>query len=539
MAFVSQSGAMGAAIFGLAQEEGAGVGLFASTGNESSLTYEQVFRYIAADERLAVLLGYVEGVSDGRGFVAALRFAREQGRHVALLKVGRSDVGRQAARSHTGALAGSDEAWDAALRRAGAIRADGPRQLLDVGLVLSQPARPAGNRVGIVSMSGGAGVLMADRAAELGLGVPVLGIATQQRLAQVLPAGCTVANPVDFGAAYGVTATIEETVRVVAESPDIDMTLLFLGLSPNLSGHIEARLADVAKTSGKPLVVAWLGGPAEGLRSLRHHGVAAYGDPVTAVEMAAVLREAGLPLPRDLAPSGSAGLREQLAAAVGTGRTALSEAETKGLLAAYGLPVVREFVARTAAEAVAYAKQFAGPVAVKAEAAELPHKSDVGAVALNVEVAEVAESFARVTAAARRAGVEPTGALIAQMAPPGVELLLGARWDEQFGPVVLVGSGGLTSDVVQDTAVDLAPIDAARAAELIGSLRMAPLLGPFRGEPARDLAAAAEALAALSRFAADAGPCLHEIDINPLAVYPAGQGCLALDATASLSRIGE
>jgi acyl-CoA synthetase (NDP forming) len=536
IAFISQSGAMGAAIFGVAQAAGIGVSVFASTGNESSLLYRDVLRHFGADDRLSVLLGYVEGVSDGRDFIDAVRFAREHGKSVVLLKVGRSDAGKLAAQSHTGAMAGNEEAWDAALRRAGAIRASSPSNLLDIAMVLEGSPRPAGNRLGIVSMSGGAGVLMADRASELGLAIPVLSAHTQDLLSTVLPAGCSLTNPVDFGAAYGTPAAIEQTVRIVAESDDVDIALLFLGLSPNLGGDIEARLAEVAQSTAKPLIVVWLGGPQDAVRDLRRRGIPTYGDPITATEMAAILWRSTQALPADSRPDPSqTTLRTQLTELKENGRTALSESETKMLLAQYGLPIARELVARTAQEAVDHAGQLGGRLAVKVDAPELAHKSDIGGVVLNVGADDVSAAFDQVVGAARTAGVEPRGAVIAQMAPPdGIELLIGARWDEQFGPLIVVGAGGTTSEVAHDTAVDLAPIDADRAAQMINSLRIAPLLHGFRGEPKRDLRAAAQAVAALSRFAADAGSVLREIDINPLTVYAQGDGCLVLDATSNL-----
>lgn len=532
--FVSQSGAMGAAIFGLAQRQGIGLGLFASTGNEAVLDFSTVLSRFAHDPRLTTLAGYLEGARDGRAFVAAAREARGAGKDVVLLKVGTTDVGQRAAQSHTGAMAGATEAWEAALRRGGAIRASGPEDLLDKSIALSCSAtRPLGPRVGIVSMSGGAAVLMSDRAAELGLLVPGLEPATRERLAEHLPGFSASDNPVDYGGIYGDPDAIAATVGVVADSSEVDMTLVFVGLSHGLAGTIESRLAAVAKESGKPLVVAWLGGREDSIRTLRQSGVPAYADPIRAVDAAATLRDAALPLPPEpRPPAPSAKLTAELAA---LGHGPLSERASKRLLAAGGVSTPAECFAADRGQAAAAAQEIGGPLAIKAEAAELIHKSDAGAVALDVAPAEACEAFERVVGAARAAGAAPTGALIAAMAPPGgLELLVGSRWDPQFGPLVVVGAGGVTSESDPDVAVELAPVDEPTAVRMVRSLRLAPRLDEFRGAPPRDVGALAQTVVAVSQLAARAGASLQELDLNPVAVYERGQGCLVLDAAAVL-----
>jgi len=532
--FISQSGAMGAAIFGLAQRAGIGLGTFASTGNEAVLDFPTVLSHFAGDPRLTTLAGYLEGTRDGRAFVAAARAARAAGKEVVLLKVGTTDVGQRAAQSHTGAMAGAAEAWKAAFRRAGAIRANGPEDLLDKSIALSRSrARPRGPRLGIVSMSGGAAVLMSDRAAEAGLTVPALDAATKARLGEHLPGFAAVENPVDYGGIYGDPDAIAATVGVVADAEEVDMTLVFIGLSHEQAGTIESRLAAVAEASGKPLIAAWLGGPEESIAALRRAGVPAYSDPIRAVDAAATLRDASLPLPPDPPPpSAPAELTAELAA---LGGGPISERATKRLLALAGVPIPAERFAAGRGEAAAAAAAIAGPVAIKAEAAALIHKSDAGAVALGVDPADAGDAFDRVLAAARAAGAAPSGALIAPMAPPdGLELLVGSRWDPQFGPLVLVGAGGVTSESDPDFAVELAPVDADTAAGMIRSLRLSPLLGEFRGAPAKDVEALAAIVAAVSELAAGAGPALQQLDLNPVTTYERGQGCLVLDAAAIL-----
>jgi acyl-CoA synthetase (NDP forming) len=537
IALVSQSGAMGAAIFGVAQTDGmVGVGGFVSTGNEAVLGVTDVLSHIGAGERFSVLLGYVEGLDDGRRLVDGIRSMRAAGKDVVLLKVGRSDAGRAAARSHTGALAGRDEAWQAAFARSGAIRADSPQSLLDLGQVLVCPRRPRGDRVGVVSMSGGAGVLMTDRLVERGLRVAELDDANRRRIADALPGLPFVGNPLDFGPVYTDPRAVVTAVRCMAETPDVDLILVFLGLSPNLAGMVEQPLADIADDCGKPLVLAWLGGPVAGRQRLQALGVPAFPDPIRAADAAAALVQSARPLPAHLPhEAADSAVRTRLRTLAADGVRELTERETKRLLADHGIPVTADRPAHSRAEAERIAAAGPGPYAVKAEATDLVHKSDVGAVRLNVGPAEAADAYDAVVAAARGTGAHVSGAVIAPMAPPGgVELLMGVRWDEQFGPLVLVGAGGVTSEVARDTAVDLAPVDHERALAMLTGLRTAPLFGEFRGRPAVDLDAAAEVLVRLGRLAADAGPVLRELDLNPLALYEPSVGVSALDAAAVL-----
>jgi acyl-CoA synthetase (NDP forming) len=542
IALVSQSGAMGAAIFGVAQMEGmAGVGGFVSTGNEAVLGFTEVLGHIGQDGKFSVLLGYIEGLDDGRRLVDDVRAMRAAGKDVVLLKVGRSDAGKVAARSHTGAMAGSDRAWQAALDRAGAIRAESPESLLDIGQALASPRRPAGNRVGVVSMSGGAGVLITDRLAAHGLRVTTLDDASRRRISAALPGLPSVGNPLDFGPVYTDPEAVITAVRCMAETEDVDLVVVFLGLSPNLAGVVEEPLAAIAASCGKPMVLAWLGGPAAGRRRLAALGVPALPDPARAADAAAALVRSASPLPASpVAAAGpaAAALRSRLRALAAAGASQIAEREAKRLLAEYGIPASMDTLATSRDEAERIARAGPGPYAVKAEAPGLLHKSDAGAVLLDVPAADAADAYEEVVAAARRAGASVRGAVLAPMAPPGgVELLIGLRWDEQFGPLVLVGAGGVTSEVARDTAVDLAPVTHERARQMLAGLRIAPMLGEFRGRPALAIDAAADALVRLSELGADAGDALREFDVNPLTVYDPSAGVIALDAAAVLGEM--
>lgn len=545
IAFVSQSGAMGVAVFTIAQAEGIAVGKFISTGNEAVLDFTDFVQHLTCDDSVALILGYVEGVRNGRRFVDAARRARKAGKAVALLKVGRSDAGERAAQSHTGALAGSTRIYQAAFRRAGVLPVNDIRSLLDIAVGIPAPWPARGRRVGIVSMSGGAGVMMSDACSDHGLEVTPLSAATQSALGEVLPAFAGMRNPVDYGFVYGDVEAIEMCVERVAADACIDQVLVFIGLSPGLAGIIEQRLAGVQERSAKPLIVAWLGGPRTGIERLRELGVAAYDDPSRAVAAAyyRVFFSEPVPGPEfEVAPAPSAraaSTQRALRAHLDAGRALLSEREVNEVIIEYGIPVAAEVLATTSSEAAAAGARFDQLLAVKAESPDLLHKSDAGAVRLNVAPEHAADAFnAVVDAAARAVGRgKVRGALIRPMAERGIEMLAGLRYDAQFGPTITVGMGGVASEVMADAVTELVPVDLDLARSMIDRLRGAPLLRSFRGTGAHDIDALAKVLVALSGFALDAGPLLAELDLNPVIVHTEGRGCTVVDGAGVLGQV--
>lgn len=542
IAFISQSGAMGAAVFYLAQLEGIGFGKFLSTGNEAVQDFSDFLEHIAGDPNVSLILGYMEGIRDGRRFVSAARRAHAAGKHVGILKVGRSDAGRQAAQSHTGALVGSNQVFDAAFRRSGILPVADIRGLIDLGVVLPGRWPAQGNRVGIVSSSGGAGVMLTDKSAAAGLVVPALSSATRNALAKVLPPFVGMANPVDYGPVYGDPSAIRQCIDLTGADESVDMLLFFLGLSPAMSGIIEPILAEAQEKLRKPIIATWLGGPPKALARLRELGVPTFDDITRAVEAALQVARTARPLPViEIAQTPATRARadetrSNLRHFIREGRDTLTEREVKTLLARYGIPVVEEAFASSAREAADAAERFGRPVAIKAEAPSLVHKSDAGAVKLAVHPSAAAQAYQDVTKAAARAvgstGVR--GAVVQPMVEPGVEILAGLRWDRQFGATVTLGLGGVTSEVLADVTTELAPVDRGLALEMITRLRGAALLGAFRGAAPRDTTALADMLVALAQFAVDAGELISELDLNPVMSHAEGCGCTVVDAAAVL-----
>ncbi|MEM6743871.1 MAG: acetate--CoA ligase family protein [Pseudomonadota bacterium] len=524
LAILSQSGAYGAHVGLMAAERGVPASRWVATGNEASLGATEFIDHFADDPELRVLGVYAEGVRDGRAFCAAVRRARDAGKSVVLMKVGRTAAGEAAAASHTASLAGDDAVFDAAAAEAGALRADRTDHFIDLlyGLARKGPIR--GRKLGIVTISGGAGVLMADAATDAGLDLPPMPEGAQAALKARCPFGSPV-NPVDVTAqAINDMGLVTEHVRAMFAEGGYDAVGGFFlnwarvpGLAPQLEKAIAAGVEGF-----EDRVLALTGVfTREAAEPYEAAGAVIFEDPTACIKAVAAMARAGEPPPRAL-PA----LPEADDAPLGV----LDEAASKALLIAAGLPAPQDRVCRTP-EDVAEAAAALGPtVVVKILSPDLAHKTEAGGVRLGVPAAEAAQAAREMDAAVAAAapGAARAGFLVAPMLSGVAELIVGARVDPVFGPVVLVGLGGVFAEVMGDTALRLAPVDAATAETMIRSLKGFALLDGVRGRPKADVAAAAEAVAALSRFAAARRGTVASVEVNPLLVME--RGVVALDA---------
>lgn len=542
--FVTQSGAFGTAIAALARQRGIGLGYFVNTGNEADVSFPEVMRHVIEDPRIRVGAGYVEGLRDGAGLVALAGRAMALGKPLVLTKVGRLGAGSRAAASHTGSLAGEDRVFDAVLRQHGVIRARNEEQMLDAVDVLASCALPAGSGLGIVTMSGGAGVLMADRAEELGLQVPVLAPRTRDALLAVIPDFASPQNPVDITAQFlARPALLTESVRIVLEDPQVHVGVVWLQLMHAAADRIVGLFAQIRDTVSKPFVVVWVAAPESGLRQLRELGIAVLRGAEPAVDaVAGLVAYAGARRRRDAERASSvaapaAGPTPQpLRLRLPEARGAVDTATAVALLRDAGvpmLPVCRAADAQAAADA---AQALGWPVVLKIESPDILHKTEVGGVRLDLRSAEaVRAAFGELVAAARehRPGARLDGVIVQPMAPGGgVEMVVGLQDDPVFGPVVMVGLGGVFVEVLQDVAFRRCPVAPEEAHRMLDELRGVALLGPVRGRAAVDRAALAELIVAVSLFGLAATPRLAELDLNPVRVD--AQGAVALDVVMVL-----
>ncbi|HSG79630.1 MAG TPA: acetate--CoA ligase family protein [Acidimicrobiia bacterium] len=523
---VSQSGAFGTIIFALARAADLGLRSYVSTGNEAAFGLPDFLHGLVEDPEIRVVGGYIEAIRDGAGFERAARRAADLGKPIVLVKVGASEAGRSAASSHTGAIAGNDDAYAAAFRRFGVVRAEDERHLLGLLDTFDIWYRlPRGRRVAVVSMSGGAGVLLSDDLDRRGVELAEFPDALVDELRTMLPRFAALRNPVDItGQFVANNAGLQEVLEVIAGSDAVDAVLLFAGIGWTGDGAWAQAVVDATRAAA-PIMVVTQFAPDEAKSTLRAGGVPVFESPIQASRTLASVLEWTTGR-RFAVPAG----RSTHGALAGGGAT---EAEAKAMLAAAGVRVPRGVVSATPEEAGDLAAALhAERLVVKGQGPGLEHKSDLGAVVVGVTAPEVAaacaEMAARVRAAAPSARLETY--LVEEMAPEGVDVVVGSVWEEPFGHLVVVGLGGTAVEVLGDVAFGLAPMGVDEAASLVRSLRAFPLLDGHRGAEPLDVDALAEAVSAISHLVAAAGPAIRELDVNPVRVLPRGQGVVALDA---------
>jgi len=537
IAFVTQSGAFGTAIFALARQRGLAFGYFVNSGNEADLEFADLLDYVVADPKVRVVSGYIEGLKDGRKLLAVADRALLLGKPIVIVKVGRSTAGARAALSHTGSLAGSDRVYSGVFRQKGIIRAAQEEELLDLVSAFSLCPLPEGRGLGIVTQSGGAGVLMADRAEEIGLSVPELAEETKSALRGVIPAFGSVKNPVDVTAQFiADPALLRTSLEIVCRDPRVDAAIFYLGLMERFADQVVANLLEVKQKTSKPLIVAWAAAPEAALRALREAGMCALPSATRAVNALRGLVEYAEARRRsESARGGRKTLDWGRGAGSAKGRRVLTVGESLQLLSRYAIKVARARLSRSASEAVQAAAEIGYPVALKVESPDIRHKTEAKALRLDVSGPdEVARGFDELVTSARRyapaAAIQ--GILVQEMVREGTEVIVGLHRDAQFGPVVMVGLGGIFVEVLEDVAFRAVPLTHADAEEMLGELRGARILEGVRGRPQADVPSVIEVLLAISRLAEERAHEVAELDINPLLVLPAGRGAVAVDALA-------
>jgi acyl-CoA synthetase (NDP forming) len=526
-----------------AHELGLGISHEVSCGNEADLEIADFIDFFAHDRDTRVILVAAERIKTGAKFLAAAQAALAAEKPIVMLKLGRSEAGRRAAESHTGAIAGADAVADAALRQLGIIRVDDTDELYEAAMTLRDRRVPQGNRASAISVSGGNNALIADRGAAFGVAFEDFTEPTHAKLATLIPGYIKLCNPADMSsAALGRQDTQRAIMDTIAADPNVDYLLPVTTLQ---SERDIRAAADIVAGCAKPAALLWTGGTNDGSalapRDLIRQGIPVFREisaGLKAVGAAMRYAEFRRGLARRSAPQRPADIDRAAAEGVLAGRTgALGERETKQLLAAYGLRTTREHLARDAAEAVRHATALGFPVALKVEADGLAHKSDVGGVRLALaDAAAVQEGFAAILAdvAARAPQARIAGVLVQEMAPPGVEMLLGVVNDAALGPAIAVGAGGILVELLADVVYRLPPVTQDEAGAMLRDLRAHRLLQGLRGRPAADEPALVDMIVRLSWLAADLGPRIAELDVNPVIVHARGQGATVVDGWLSL-----
>ena len=548
VAFVSQSGALVTAVLDWAKTRRVGFSTMISLGERLDVDFGDVLDHLASDPHTRSILLYIESIEAPRKFMSAAR-AAARNKPVIVVKAGRAGNGIKAAASHTGALAGSDIVFDAAIRRAGMLRVDTLQELFMAAETLARFGANRDDALTIMTNGGGAGVMAADAAAAAGIALRELSPATRARLDATLPPTWSHGNPIDIIGDAPVGRYTETLQTLLADPASGAVLFLHAPTAIVRSDDIARACAPIVRPAAARVMACWLGDSAvaEARRVFTEAGIADYETPEEAVRAFAMLatyrRNQALLLEAPTASENSlpkiGEARSLVAGALAEGRTMLGEFEAKALLEAYGIPVVKTLVVAPTAEAAAAAARDIGfPVALKILSPDISHKSDVGGVRLDLgDEASVRAAAAAMLVKVREARPDATlaGFTVQQMArrPLAQELIVGASIDPLFGPVLLFGQGGTAVEVIADRAIALPPLNRVLAAELVARTRVARLLAGYRDHPPARLDAIYDVLIALSQMLADL-PELAELDINPLLAD--GDGVVALDARVRLDR---
>ena len=533
----SQSGAYGSHILGIARDAGIGVSACVMSGNESDISLGDIVHAMVDDDNTDVIAVYSEGIRDGERLLRALEAARKARKPVVMMKVGTSAVGSAAAQSHTASLAGNDAVTDAVLAEFGVVRARSTEHMLDVARLATRRIYPANNSLGVITVSGGAGVIISDAAEVVGLPMPEMPPATQQRLKALLPFAAP-RNPVDCTAQFLNDMTIAGrfTEAVVAEGgyQSVLGFFTYTGGADSIAPRLREQLKGVRdKHPDRLYVLSVLASP-ERVREYEADGFSVFEDPTRAVVAIEAMGRFGQAFER--APS----LPPPSVPAVELPDSTPSEAEAKRVLARAGIAVAPERACATASEAAAAAEALGYPVVLKILSPDIQHKSEIGGVLLNVTDAEgVRAGFDLLLARGKEAapGARLEGVLVAKQLSGGVECILGVQRDPVFGPVAMFGLGGIFVEVMKDVVLHRCPFGEDVAEQMIRSIKGAPLLLGVRGKPPVDIKALARMLARLSVFAHLAGPRLRSVDLNPVFAMPQGQGAFAVDAVIEVTEL--
>ena len=537
IAFMSQSGAMGMTILDYASEYGIGISQFVSMGNKADVSGNDLIEYWQDDDEVGVILMYIEGFGNPRHFTTLARRATRR-KPVLAVKAGRSEAGAKAASSHTGALAQVDIATDALFAQCGVLRADTVEALFDAAIAFSKAPLPQGRRVAILTNAGGPGIIIADACEGFGLEVAPLSDETQSRLREHLPAEASVANPVDM-IASATPEQVERAMRIIVADPGIDAVIASyvpLGLEAPV---IAAAINRGAEGCGKPILAVLMSkrGLPQGMAELDDTPIPAYRFPESAARALGAMWRYRQWLDRPVAEVrrfdvDGARVGQIIASALREDRERLTVPEAFEVLDCYGIPIAPFRIASTEEDVVEAARELGYPVVLKAVSQDIVHKTEAGAVKLDMRDEdslraawkEIADALDSESPEARDAGV-----LVQRMWTGGRETIVGMATEPQFGPIVMFGLGGVYVEVQRDVAFRVQPVSTVDALEMIRSLRGYRILEGVRGEEGVDLATLSEVIERVSQMVGD-HPEIQEMDINPFLAFPEGQASIAVDA---------
>jgi len=529
---VAQSGGIGFAYLNRAKALGIAVSHVVSTGNESDLGAGEFLDYMVQDAETDVIMLFIEGIRDVAKFLGAAQRAAAMKKPVIVTKVGRTGAGERAAASHTASMAGWSAAYDAVFAKYGFIVCNDLDEAMAIAAILISNPLPRGDRVAVLTVSGGAGIWGADAAALQGLQVPELSASIQDEIKQLMPSYGSARNPIDVTAQGVHSGGLQRSIDLLSVSSEVDAILVVLSLSSETRMPFkEAELKPVLQARHKPVVFYSYTLPSEfARRELAKSGAVVLSGLTHAGT--ALRRLVDFARIKPPAPAQAASLPERDLSAYLKSRL-LSEADSKALLRAAGIALPDEVLVTDKGGLDAAIARAGLPLVMKIQSPDVPHKSEVGGVRVNIATkGEVFLAYEGLLANVRKArpDAQIQGVLVGPMARRGVEIIIGTLLDATFGPMVMVGLGGVTTELFRDVVYRPAPVSAAEALAMLDALKAAPLLHGFRGAPKADVAALAELIAQLSLLAARLREDVAEIEVNPVLVHPEGRGVTIVDA---------
>lgn len=545
MAFMSQSGALGTAVLDIALAGRLGLSKFVSLGNKADVDEIDLLNAWCDDEHTRVIMIYSEGMSNGQEFINTARLVTAK-KPVVAIKSGVTQSGSRAVSSHTGSLAGSEQAYHAAFRQAGVLRAESMQSLFDIALALGYQPPLLGDRIAIITNAGGPGILATDALERSGLSLARFENETISTLGQYLPDAASAANPVDvLGDARADRYRL--ALQTVSADPNVDALLVVL--TPQAMTEIEATADAVgmlSETIDKPVISSFMGEAQvkAGIERLQAYGVPNYPFPERAALAFKAMSDYRHVLVRPIPEFAKYAVdlqttREVLDGIRSEGRLSLGDSEARQILTAYGLQIPKSEIAATPDEAIDIARQIGYPVVLKIASPDILHKTDVGGVKVGLGNAEdVRDAFELMVYRAQRylPQAHLWGCLVQEMVPAGgQEVLVGMNRDPQFGPLVTFGLGGIYVETLKDVTFRVAPFSVYEAEQMLNEIRAHAIIDGVRGKPPLDKAAIVDTILRISQLVQDF-PEIVELDINPLMVYPQGQGAIAIDMRLVLSK---
>jgi acyl-CoA synthetase (NDP forming) len=542
VSMVSQSGGFGFSVMNLSSKDG-GLGFrqMVTTGNEIGVSTLDFLEYFIRDPQTEIIAGYVEGLKDARRLVDVGEKALLAGKPILMWKVGNTEQGQRAAASHTANLGGAMALYRAVFRQKGIIQVDDIQDVVDFGRAFQSRRLPQGNRLAIITISGGAGILMTDEIIAGGMQLAELSPQTLDKLREFVPSFGSLLNPVDVTAAiFNDTTLINRTLQAIIEDPNVDsIAMINASLQGDLADKVAREIVTAAKTTDKPVFLCWSARDVTAkvaYAMLDEARLPHYKSPVRCGRALAAVSwyaEAKRRNERQRGEKPVTLARPQARETLKNHTADIAEYEAKRILAEYGIPVTKEALATSVEDALSAAKRIGYPVAMKVQSPDISHKTEAKAVRLGIaDERELKAAFEEVLgnarAYARDAKID--GVLVQEMVGGGTEAILGVTNDALFGPAVMFGLGGIFAEVLKDVSFRLAPVTHAIAREMIGEIKGYPVLAGARGKAPADVDALADAIVNLSALAIDLEDHLAELDINPLFVMERGKGVVAADA---------